>query len=468
VTWLFTSLSFLLAAGRTLVVAPDGDYVDLATALAAASDGDIVEVRGGVHDGPFVLQVAAAVVGINRPVLDGGGAGTVMTFEKGGGRLEGFAVRNSGDRNVSEDAGLHSRGRVTVRDNSFVDVLYGIDIELGAGSVVESNTIVGRDIDVARRGDAIRLWESPDSIIAGNTVTGARDIVVWFSEGVVVRDNVVSRSRYGLHFMYAAGSRVTANRFEDNAVGGYAMYSGNLRYEANVFSGSHGPSGYGLALKDSDDIVLRGNVIAGNRVGVYLDNSPGRPDSYNAIYGNTIAFNDIGMAFMPSVKRNSVGDNSFVENLQQVAVLAGGDFSGNDWTPDGRGNYWSGYVGYDADADGFGELPYHEVSLFYDLLQRKPELRLFSYSPAHTALDMAARTFPVFQPAPTLTDTAPRVRPVVSNVALPHKDGRPAGVLAAGLVLGACALAVWALVPDRRAWRRAEAMASRECKGAPS
>ena len=52
-TWLFASLSaLLLAAGRTFVVAPDGDYVDLATALDSASDGDIVEVRGGVHHGP--------------------------------------------------------------------------------------------------------------------------------------------------------------------------------------------------------------------------------------------------------------------------------------------------------------------------------------------------------------------------------------------------------------------------------
>ena len=93
------------------------------------------------------------------------------------------------------------------------------------------------------------------------------------------------------------------------------------------------------------------------------------------------------------------------------AVVAGGTFDGNDWTPGGRGNFWSGYAGYDADGDGLGDLPYQEVSLFYDLLQRRPELRLFTLSPAQSALDLAARTFPVFQPAPTLTDTAPRVRP---------------------------------------------------------
>jgi nitrous oxidase accessory protein len=446
-------LGLLLAGGRTLVVGPGGDYDDLAGALAAARDGDTVEVRGGVHAGPFAVRHAVALVGVGQPVLDGAGEGTVLTFETAGGRIEGFRIRNSGDRNVKEDAGVLARGTVVVRGNELVDVLYGVDVEAGPGSVIEGNTIVGRDIDVARRGDAIRLWESPDSRVAGNTVSRSRDVVIWFSEGVAVADNVVSDSRYGLHFMYAAGSRVTGNRFEENAVGAYAMYSADLVYEENVFRGNHGPSGYGIALKDSDRITVRGNVLVGNRTGLYLDNSPGLPDAHNEIRGNTIAYNDIGMAFMPSVKRNGIGDNSFVENLQQVAVLAGGDFSGNDWTPGGRGNFWSGYAGYDADGDGLGDLPYQEVSLFYDLLQRNPELRVLTLSPAQAALDLAARTFPVFQPEPTLTDSAPRVEALPPAVPAPEANAAPLAALAAALVALSVAVAVWATAEERAMWR---------------
>jgi nitrous oxidase accessory protein len=165
---------------------------------------------------------------------------------------------------------------------------------------------------------------------------------------------------------------------------------------------------------------------------------------------------------MPSVKRNRVGDNSFVENLQQVAVLAGGDFSGNDWTPSGRGNFWSGYAGYDADGDGLGDLPYQEVSLFYDLLQRNPELRLLTLSPAQTALDLAARTFPVFQPEPTLTDEAPLIEALPPAVPAPAADAAPLAALAAALVAVAAAVAVWATAEERAMWRLPEGARPKE------
>jgi nitrous oxidase accessory protein len=223
-----------------------------------------------------------------------------------------------------------------------------------------------------------------------------------------------------------------------------------------------------VALKDSDNMTLRGNVIAGNRTGLYFDNSPGRPDAYNTVSGNTIAYNDVGMAFMPSVKRNRIGGNGFVENWQQVAVLAGGSFDGNDWTPGGKGNYWSDYAGYDADRDGVGDLPHAHVSLFYDLLRRHEELRILALSPAQAALDLAARTFPVFQPDASLVDEAPLVdapRPLHVPQARHHQGGL--APLAGALVAGALAVAAWAAAMDHPplgpsdAWRRAAAEASR-------
>lgn len=433
---------------RTLVVGPDGDHPDLAAAVAAARDGDTVEVHGGLHRGPVVVEHAVTLVGIGDPVIDGGGDGTVVTFKTGGGRIAGFTIRASGTRNDREDAGVQAFGPVVVEHNRLEDVLFGIDVQIGPGSVVAGNTIVGREIDIARKGDAIRMWESHDARVEGNRVIDARDVVIWYSERVTVRDNHVSGSRYGLHFMYSSGSHVTGNRLERNAVGAYAMYSADIVYARNVLAGNHGPSGYGIALKDTDNIRIADNVIAGNRTGLYFDNSPGKPDAYNHLQDNVIAFNDIGAAFMPSVKRNIFDANSFIENTQQVAVLAGGAFDGNDWTPGGKGNYWSSYAGYDADGDGLGDLPYREVSLFGDLLERHADLRLFSMSPAQSALDLAARAFPVFRPPPTLTDTAPRMAPGAPPIAAPPRDSRPLVALAAGLVALALAVIAWGRAVD--------------------
>ena len=49
---------------------------------------------------------------------------------------------------------------------------------------------------------------------------------------------------------------------------------------------------------------------------------------------------------------------------QQIGVDGGGDLTRNAWATAGRGNYWSDYAGYDADADQIGETPYASTSLF--------------------------------------------------------------------------------------------------------
>jgi ABC-type multidrug transport system ATPase subunit len=78
----------------------------------------------------------------------------------------------------------------------------------------------------------------------------------------------------------------------------------------------------------------------------------------------------------------------------------------------GRGNYWSDYRGYDLAEDGLGDLPYRSESLFENLMDRQPELRLFQFSPAQQAVDLAVRAFPVVKARPKLTDTAPLMQPL--------------------------------------------------------
>lgn len=444
------------AAGRDWVVGEGGTHADLASALAGARDGDRILVRGGLHRGPLLVERAVSLRGEGWPVIDGGGKGTVVRFLRPGARLEGFVIRHSGDLLEKEDAGISAEGQVALVGNRLEEVLLGIDLQTAPESLVEGNEIEGMDLDMSRRGDAMRLWESHRSIVRGNRVRRGRDLVIWYSQEVRVEDNLVEDSRYGLHFMYAGGSRVTGNRLRRNLVAAYAMYSSDLHYAGNLLQGSHGSSGYGLALKDSDRITVEGNLIAGNRVGIYLDNSPAEAGSVNRIHGNLLAFNDIGAAFLPAVKHNRLGGNSFVDNAQQVALVTSGDFKDNDWSPEGLGNHWSNYVGFDADGDGIGDLPHVERGLFASLLEQHPELRLFALSPAQDAMDLAARAFPVFQPPPTLSDRAPRVSPFPAPFALAPADPRPLALLGAALLLPALGVARWGLTlgADAAAARR--------------
>src|SRR6185369_11964249 len=102
-----------------------------------------------------------------------------------------------------------------------------------------------------------------------------------------------------------------------------------------------------LGLKDMDGVSAEDNSFIGNRIGLYVDNSPQSLNLTDDFTRNLFAYNDIGVAFLPNVKRNRFADNSFIENLQQVAGIGSGAFTGNDFTVGGRGNFWSDYRGYD-------------------------------------------------------------------------------------------------------------------------
>ena len=80
---------------------------------------------------------------------------------------------------------------------------------------------------------------------------------------------------------------------------------------------------------------------------------------------------------------------------------------------EGKGNYWSDYVGYDENNDGVGEMPYKSESLFENLIDKYPNLRVFVFSPVAQAVELASDAFPVIKPEPKVTDMYPLVDPVI-------------------------------------------------------
>ncbi len=211
------------------------------------------------------------------------------------------------------------------------------------------------------------------------------------------------------------------NVLRDNSVGIYLMYGDGYTVRNNLLYNNRGQSGYGLALKDVNNVLVEGNSMVSNRVGVYNDNSPLNPEAAVRFENNLLAYNDIGLDYLPLVQRNTFTDNVFQENGAQVAIAGQGELKGNAWSVAGRGNYWSDYAGFDADGDRVGDLPYKSTSLYENLMESYPELRLFQLSPATDAIDLAARAFPVFQPRPKMADEHPLMAPP----ALPSVPGLP-------------------------------------------
>lgn len=415
---------------------------DPQAAVYAAQAGDTVTIPPGRYAAPLLIDRPLTVVGQPGAVLDAAGEGDIVHISAPDVTLRGLVLRGSGDSLDRENCGiLVSRPRATIEDCVLEDVLVGMILRDADESVVRGNTLRGKPLSPGRRGDGLRLWNSHACRLERNVIDGVRDVVVWYSRGTHIVGNLVCNGRYGLHFMYAYDSVVEENELRDNSVGVYLMYSRGVAVRRNLMLRNRGPSGYGLGLKDMDDVVIEENVVAANRVGLYVDGAQLRVDTRGEIRRNVVAYNDIALALLPSARRNHFTDNTFLENIEQVAILGGGAVVDNAFAVDGRGNYWSDYVGYDAGGDGIGDVPYRAMSLFENLIDREPKLRLFLYSPAQQAIELASRAFPIVRPQPKIVDEAPLMRPLeIATMTVPsHADWSLSATGGALLALGTLA-----------------------------
>lgn len=406
-------LALLLLTLLASPAAAQSDSFDLRAALAAAQPGDTIVIPPGVYAGPLMVDVPGLTLeGQPGAIIDGGGLGDVLTVTAPDVTLRGLTIRNSGDSLDREHAGITGlTPRLIIENNRLENVLFGIYLKEAPDSMVRGNQVAGMDLPIGRRGDGIRVWQSPGTTLEENYVYDSRDVVMWFSDDGVLRRNVVENGRYGLHFMFSNNQTVEENILRHNSVGAYLMYGRGLDMQRNLLLDNSGPSGYGVALKDVDDVLAVGNRMVNNRVGVYVDNSPREGNATVLFRDNLLAFNEVGIEMLPLVRRNTYSNNIFQDNREQIYIAGGGELQGNDWSSDGWGNYWSDYAGFDADSNRVGDIPYRSTSLYEDLMQKYPELRLFQLSPASDALDLAARAFPVFQPRAKMADEHPLMAP---------------------------------------------------------
>lgn len=406
--------------------------------IAAAKGGETVEVPAGVYTEHIRIDRSITLAGHGRVVIDGGGSGDIVEIAAPDVTFRGFTVRNTGIDLDKENAGIRVLApRATVEGNVLEDILFGIDLRDAPGSVVRGNRVGGKDLDIARRGDGIRLWRSDGTLVEGNVFHDGRDAIIWYSEGVTVRANTGFRCRYGFHLMFSDSVTLEDNEFTENSVGVYLMYSTGVTMRRNRLVRNRGPSGYGIGLKETDRFTVEDNLIAGNRVGVYLDGSPFTEAKPGEFTRNTIAHNDVGFMFLPSVRGNVIWENNFIDNIEQVAVSGRGALTGNQFWKGERGNYWTDYTGYDQDRDGVGDFVHESQTLFENLMDKEPRLRILLFSPAQQAIEFVGRALPAVRPEPKFVDEVPLMAPVATAVDV--------GVGRSGAAMGATSLALLGL-----------------------
>ena len=377
--------------------------------IDAAPRASTILVESGVHQGPIRIRGPLTVIARPGAIIDGAGLGSVVTIAGDDVLFRGFMVRNSGRQVTEEAAGIKVTGnRHRIEANHVQDVYFGIHIGGGSHAVVQDNIITPGQSRGARPGHGISAWNLQDSQLLRNRVSQARDgIYLSFTERVVVAANVVTECRYGLHSMYSQNARFENNEVTGNLLGAALMMSDRLVLRGNrIQQHREGAAAYGVLLKDIGDLVAEDNEILANRVGIYAEGVPSNPSRKAVFACNVIAGNEIGLALQSNAAL-TMTDNRIAENLTDVRPLGRQLSPAMRWSRDGRGNSWGQYRGFDADRDGIGDVPYALEDAMDALVRRNPLVQAFLYTPAHLALEAAARMFPLYRQAPVLVDDRP-------------------------------------------------------------
>jgi nitrous oxidase accessory protein len=377
--------------------------------IDAAPRGSTLVVDAGVHQGPIVVRGPLTLIAQPGAIIDGGGIGSVVTIAGDEVVFRGFTVRNSGRQVTEEAAGIKVSGnRHHIESNDVHDVYFGIHIGAGGHSIVQDNRIVPGEHHGARPGHGITAWHIHDTQLLRNHVSDARDgIYLAFTERVVVAGNTVTKCRYGLHSMYSQDARFEDNDATANLLGAALMMSDRLVLRGNrIRQHRDGAAAYGILLKDIGDLVAEDNQVLSNRIGIYAEGVPSSAAREAIFRRNVIAGNEIGLALQSTAALTMTG-NRIAENLTDVRPLGRQLSSGMRWSSGGRGNSWAQYRGYDADRDGIGDVPHRVDDAMDALVRRNPLVQAFLYTPAHLALEAAARMFPLYRQAPVLIDDRP-------------------------------------------------------------
>ena len=456
-------LVILLAAGGRGAAAAS---TSLQAQIDRAQPGDTIVIEGGTYQERITIDKPLILEGQGWPVIDGGGEGDVVTITGDDVTLSRFVISNSGQAVSQEPAAVKVNGAhaTTIKHNRIEAARFGIHMTDSHQPIIANNEIdVGNGVPQERRGHAIYLWEVDGGAIHANSITNAADgIHLEFSDDNGIGENVVTDSRYALHFMTANNNRVLNNRFTNNLSGALLMFSDDLLIKGNELSNNRdGATGAGMLIKDVDNIFVEGNTIQRNKYGINVEGTPNTMGATATFIRNTLALNDTGIGLFSNAPITFI-ENAMIENIVQVEALSGalglGSMQGMAgatedqtaappaqgdapvWSLGGRGNYWSDYNGYDADADGVGDQAYRPEPAFAGALADNPTLRLFRFTLAQEALDMAAEMFPVYQYDPVIEDRAPLMS--APGRALPDERATNGGLLLISILLIGLALGV--------------------------
>ncbi|MDW3225780.1 MAG: nitrous oxide reductase family maturation protein NosD [Paracoccaceae bacterium] len=383
----------------------------LATAIAGAGPGDVLILAPGRHEGTVTIDRPLTLTGGQGAIVDGMGQGTVISIDASDVTIRNLTVTGSGMNSQNTDAGikiLRKADRAIVENNRVLGNLHGIDVHGGHDAQVRGNTIEGtRHPRMNDRGNGIYVWNSPGTVIEGNSVRWGRDgIFSNTSRKGTYRNNLFRDLRFAVHYMYTNDSEVSGNVSIANHLGYAIMFSNRVVIKDNL---SLSDRSHGIMLNFANNADVSGNLVRGGADRcTFIYNA-----HKNLIYNNRFEGCTIGIHFTAGSERNVLTGNAFLGNRTQVKYVGTRDI---EWSFEGRGNYWSDHASFDLGGDGIADSPFRPNDLMDHILWSQPAAGLLTGAPVVQLIRWSQSNFPATLPG-GVVDSAPLM--VAPNIEIP-------------------------------------------------
>jgi len=310
---------------------------------------------------------------------------------------------------------LPAAERAQISNNRMRGPGFGVFVDGTSDVQVIGNQIDGdAGVRSQDRGNGIHLFAVKGARIVGNLVRDVRDgIYIDTSNGNHLEGNVIEDVRYGVHYMFANDNSVIDNITRRTRTGYALMQSRKLIVTGNR---SEQDQNYGILMNYITYSTITGNFVSdvqrgdtggdsmisgGEGKALFIYNS-----LFNTIENNHFEKSSLGIHLTAGSEDNRISGNAFVGNQQQVKYVASRT---QEWSVDGRGNYWSDYLGWDRNNDGLGDVAYEPNDNVDRLLWLYPQVRLLMNSPSIEVLRWVQRAFPVVK-SPGVQDSHPLMK----------------------------------------------------------
>ncbi|KAA1186485.1 nitrous oxide reductase family maturation protein NosD [Paenibacillus sp. B2(2019)] len=352
--------------------------IPLQPIINAAQIGDSITLAPGTYQGPVQIDKRLTISGEGRATLlnSSPDAEVAVMIQADGVKLQGLNIQQ---HNGGEAAAIRVEAdQVTLKDLVIHTFGFGIILREADSGVIVNNKIrwfIPKGAASGKRGNGIDLYNSHGSDISENEISYLRDgIYLEKSRNSKVDHNRLYHLRYGVHCMYINGSSVTNNIGEYNITGAMVMGVSDVMVSGNSFrKQNQNVHSQGILLFDVRTSQIVNNLVEGNRVGIYMQQS-----SDNTLQNNMVLRNYIGIQFEGS-EGNRFQKNAFIANVIEAQAT---DSKNNKMTR----NFWDSFAGLDVSGDGVSDLPYAINPFYQQLVTENAAYQLFFQSPGMTFL----------------------------------------------------------------------------------